>query len=188
MLGFKVALSEAEKIRFRLSLPSYGRQYADIILRVAEEEKVPPAVIAGLLSRETDFGRSSGLDVKGPGGRGDNGHGHGLMQIDDRSWGDWLKANRWQDPYVNIKQGTRILKGKLAFLSAKGKGTIKIGGKQYPDVRPLSGDALYAAGIAAYNTGEGNVIRNLAQGKPAEVSTHGGDYATDVVKRARRYV
>lgn len=51
------------------------------------------------------------------------------------------------------------------------------------DPRPLSGTALTAAAVAAYNTGATNVLRALAAGKPADFTTAGGDYSSDILLR-----
>jgi hypothetical protein len=194
LFGSKVVDAAHESI-FASQLPSYARPYAPIILRVSREEGVDPFLIYGLGDRESRWGTALDAD-----GRGDNGHGHGIMQIDDRSFGPWLAANNWRDPYTNVKQGARILRAKLAFFTGRSKvqgytdGTyvtidksaprLGVTPGKYPDPRPLSGSALWEAGIAAYNTGEGNVIMNLAAGKPAELGTTGGNYVTNVIARA----
>lgn len=182
-------------------LPSYAQPYAPIILRVSREEGVDPNLIFGLGDRETLWGTSRYLDQPGPAGRGDGGHGHGLMQIDDRSWAPWLASNDWTDPYTNVKKGVRILKGKKAFFEGRSSvanltdgSTVVIGSASasrlkvapgtYKDPRPLMNSALWSAAIAAYNTGEGNVLRALAVGKSPEYTTAGGDYLTDVSARA----
>jgi hypothetical protein len=56
-------------------------------------------------------------------------------------------------------------------------------GGNFADPRPLTGTPLVAAAVAAYNTGPGNVIRNLALGLSAEASTTGGDYTADTIRR-----
>jgi hypothetical protein len=201
MIYGRKAIDQAYEAIWIQMLPSYAQGYGPIILRVSREESIDPNLIYGLGDRETQWGTSRYLDVKGPGGRGDGGHGYGLMQIDDRSWGAWLAANDWRDPYTNVKKGARILKGKLAFFA--GKSTVsgltdgsrvylgdasararRVSPGNYPDPRPLSGAKLWEAAIAAYNTGEGNVLRSIAVGKSPEFTTAGGDYLTDVSKRA----
>lgn len=53
-------------------------QYKAIIMKVARDKKVDPAVIAGIISRETRAGScGSGL----VGGWGDGGNAFGLMQV-----------------------------------------------------------------------------------------------------------
>lgn len=182
---------------FQLQLPDYAQDYSDAILQVSREQGVDPFLIFALGDRETNWGSSIG----GPAGTGDGGHGRGLMQIDDRSFAAWLKANDWTDPYTNISKGVEILKGNISFFSKKSSvasltnGTLVYLGPSpaakrgvtvgnYPDLRPLTGMPLWDAAVAAYNTGAGNVLRNLAAGLPAEFTTTGGDYTSDVVARA----
>jgi hypothetical protein len=101
---------------------------------------------------------------------------------------------RWQDPETNIREGARILKKKLAFLAASPGKPLVVTAKEaarlgvqpgsYPDPRPLRGQALIEAGIAAYNTGEGNVLQNLAVGRAPDVTTSGGNYSRNVLATA----
>ena len=132
------------------------RRMKDMILASAQKHDWQPEVIAGVLSRESRFG----LILDGD-GKGDHGHGHGLMQIDDRSFGDWLAANDWQDPASNIEKGVQILTGKYNFLADKGV------------LDNLSEAAAQQAAIAAYNCGEGNVLKVLRAGDDIDSHTAG---------------
>jgi hypothetical protein len=116
-------------------------------------------VIAAVLSRESVFGR--GLDKDG---KGDHGHGHGIMQIDDRSHAKWLALGLWKDPFENIVYGIGEIKANL---------------------RIFKGDMFKS--LAAYNTGATNVKRSLAKDKSAEATTAHGNYATDVLHRTEKY-
>lgn len=189
---------------FAAQIPAEARPHADAILRAAGEAGVSPWLVVALGMRESGWGKYLDAD-----GTGDGGHGRGFMQIDDRSNADWLAANDWHDPYTNISKGLKILKNKLAFFSGSppvknltdGR-TVQIGSKSagkrgvrpgaYPDPRPLQGDALAQAAIAAYNTGEGNVLMSIAAGKPPDTTTAAGpsgspDYSSDVIARAAGY-
>ena len=195
------AMDAVQAELFKLIIPSVARPYADVILQVAREESISPFLITTIGYRESGWGTSPYLDKPGPGGRGDYGHGHGLMQIDDRSWGNWLSKNRWDDPYTNVSFaiGT-ILKNKINFFA----GTARVPGLtdgtwvtlsvsqaekrnvdpgDYPEPRPLHGDELTQAGVAAYNTGEGNVLMSLAVGLHPDFTTTAPPYATDVLGR-----
>jgi len=195
MIFGRKAIDAAHAGIFQMQLPSYARSYAPIILRVSRDEGVDPFLIFALGDRESGWGTQ--LDAAG---KGDNGHGHGIMQVDDRSFAQWIASNNWRDPYTNVKKGVQILKGKLVFFMGRSKvagytdgrlvsidkSALRLGvppGK-YPDPRPLTGSSLWTAAIAAYNTGEANVLMNLAAKKPAEFTTWGGDYASDVTRRA----
>lgn len=135
------------------------------------------------------------------------GWGRGLMQIDWEQQYPWVSKGLWRDPYENVKYGASYLKTLLGvFSSQNGLAPIAAGGSVnvstsfanwinqiqkrtdlkpgvYRDPRPLTGKALQAAAIAAYNTGPSNVIRNLALGLHAEATTTGGDYTGDTMKR-----
>lgn len=200
-----VLLDDAQKAIFKAVIPSQAQPYADIILQVAQEQGVSPFIICQIGYRESLWGQS--LSPSGPGGTGDSGHGRGLMQIDDRSFTAWLAANDWTDPYTNITKGTLIFKAALNFFASSSQTipgttdgtTVLIGqsssakrglpdpgvgqSNMYPDPRPLSGDDLTAAAIAAYNTGIGNVIMSIACGESPDVTTTSPPYSTDVMSR-----
>lgn len=193
---------------FKQALPDYAQPYAEIILQVSRESAVDPFLIFALGDRESAWGTGSGYKPKGPAGTGDwtarsgkmppdgLGWGRGLMQIDYEA----SKSVAWNDALSNVRAGVRILKQKLAFFQTTVPVTnltdgvyVVLNSAQaerrgvdpgtYEDPRPLDGDALLTAAIAAYNTGEGNVLRNLAVGLAAEHTTTGGDYASDVQDR-----
>ncbi|KAF5904969.1 lysozyme g-like isoform X1, partial [Clarias magur] len=134
--------------------------YKPIIMNVAKTKKLDPAVIAGIISRETRAGtRASGLID----GWGDEGNAFGLMQVDQRyhkPTGEW-------DSEEHIHQATDIL---IRFIK-------KIQDK-FPD---WSAEDHFKGGIAAYNAGPGNVCCHEGM----DCQTTGSDYANDVVARAQ---
>ncbi len=146
------------------------RQYKDFILSSAQQHGWRPEVIAGILSRESRFGLILDADFKG-----DAGHGHGLMQIDDRSFGDWLAANDWTDPATNIEFGVKVLTGKYNYLNTHG------------GFNNLTDAQCEQASIAAYNCGEGNVLKVIRAGADIDRRTAGGDYSADVLARAEQF-
>lgn len=195
MLYGAKALEAGKEVLFSASISGEAQPYAALILQVARESGVDPFLIYALGQRESRWGEA--LRPKGPGGTGDSGHGRGIMQIDDRSFGSWLAANDWGDPYTNISKGAAVLKQKRAFLGTdvpvKGLTdgvTVTVSSAQaakrgvspgsYPDPRPLAGEDLTRAAVAAYNTGEGNVLISLAVGADIDATTANGDYFADV--------
>lgn len=167
MLVGQQVFEMANRELFTLSLPSEARDYADTILQVAQEESVDPMIIAALGQRESRWGHA--LSPQGPGGTGDYGHGHGLMQIDDRSHSDFLDNYDWTDPYTNVQYAIHnVLKPNLDFFTQKG----------------LQGDQLVSAAVAAYNAGPGNVWKAIQAGKSPDAVTTGRNYASDVLARA----
>lgn len=186
--------TEARKQAFVRTIPSRTRVYAPVLLRVAQEEGLSPFLLAGFMERESASGVA--LSPPGPGGTGDGGHGRGLMQIDDRSHTTWINTNNWKDPYTNIKYGAKVLKQNLSYFSIKppvGSKVVVSAGSYaansgvpvgtYADPRPLAGGALWAAAVAAYNTGAGNAIKSIAAGKSPDTTTAKKNYSSDVLAK-----
>ncbi|KAG5851813.1 lysozyme g-like [Anguilla anguilla] len=134
-------------------------KYKDVITKVAKAHKIEPAVIAGIISRESRAGAPGVLTN----GWGDHGNGFGLMQVDKRYHspkGEWNSEQ-------HITQGTVIL---IDF--------IKKIQKKFP---PWSKEQQLKGGISAYNAGVGNV-RTYER---MDIGTTGDDYGSDVVARAQ---
>ncbi|NXL29221.1 LYG protein, partial [Glaucidium brasilianum] len=134
-------------------------QYKTLIKKVGEKLCVEPAVIAGIISRESHAGKI----LKN--GWGDNGNGFGLMQVDKRSH---TPMGRWNSE-THLIQGTNIL-----IMMIK-----KIQGKfpRWTREQQLKG------GISAYNAGANNV-RSYDK---MDIGTTHDDYSNDVVARAQYY-
>lgn len=146
------------------------RQMKDIILACAQNYQWFPEIIAGIISRESRFGLILDGDLKG-----DAGHGHGLMQIDDRFFGALLAFHDWTDPATNIEQGVLILTEKYDYLAFHGL------------LDNFSETEAQQAAIAAYNCGEGNVAQVLRAGDDIDSRTAGHDYSADVLARAEQF-
>jgi hypothetical protein len=99
---------------------------------------------------------SKGAVIPGPYAMPEDGlgWGRGIMQV------DWPRAQKmnWADPYSNIREGIRIYKEKLSYLSGK-----------------VSDTDLQAASIAAYNLGEGTVWSLYKSGGMAAVDARTTD-------------
>ena len=199
-----VVLDQAKILVFKRVIPAHVQPYADVILKVAAEQDLNPFVIVALGERESGWGKF--LDQNG---KGDNGHGHGIMQIDDRTNAAWLASTNWRDSYSNVTKGAKILVDKIRFFQGKAPayGTNKDGSAytisnginvfigpinakrrgvsagKYPDPRPLSGDKLNQAALAAYNSGTGNVIQSIAAGLSPDATTTGSNYSKDVSQK-----
>lgn len=155
-------------------------RYYPHIARVAESVTLPQdeelgrrliPILLGIGSRETAWGTSRFLDIRGPGGRGDKGHGHGLMQIDDRSHALYINTGQWSEASSNIAYGASVLLASASYLRRRGL------------VDPL----LTLGAIAGYNAGAGRVFQFIRRGDAPDKATTGGDYAQDVLRRARWY-
>lgn len=132
---------------------------ADRFLSVAEEFDFPPALLAGLASRESRCGLL--LDSRG---WGDLGHAFGIMQIDRRS--HTILGQSDPRSVDHIRQAASILKNYLA--------QIKRLHSTWPAARQLQG------AVAAYNVG----VKNVRTLEGMDRGTTHDDYSNDVWARA----
>lgn len=97
-------------------------------------------------------------------GAEERGWGYGLGQLDFASYytsGDF--ATRWTDPAWHINEVGRHLSSDVDALNS------------------------LSAGISAYNCGRGAARTALATGQDPDSKTTGGDYGTDVIRRANQW-
>lgn len=144
------------------------------ILEAAKTYNFEPALLAAILTRETSA-LSVWCEPPPVGKLGDNGFGHGPMQIDKRSFPEW--CSQWSSGKLTVRDG--ILKG-AEVLAMKQKAI----GRLLPQ---LTGEEALKAAVAAYNCGEGNVKKAVKAGKPVDAYTARGDYAEDVFIRRKFY-
>lgn len=151
----------------RTLLPHVKRAeaYRAAIEAEARKNELPAAVIAGVGSRESGWGIY--LTPRGPAGTGDSGHGHGLMQIDDR-YHEFARSGEWQNATANIAYGAELLRQYIDRMEDYSRGGLM----------------QLRAGLAAYNGGPGDVRRALRFGRDPDTETTGGDYSRDVLSRA----
>lgn len=135
-------------------------QYLPYVLEAREKYGIQSHLIYGVMSRESRCGLA--LDKNG---KGDNGHGHGLMQIDDRSHAKFIRSGKWKDPRENILYGVYVLVWGIDYMRRAGVA-----------------DYL-RAGIACYNRGP-KVLSDIRAGLDCDAKTTGGNYSTDVLQRA----
>ncbi|XP_019632064.1 PREDICTED: lysozyme g-like [Branchiostoma belcheri] len=135
-------------------------EFRDIILQVADEKGIDPAIIAAIISRESRGGTQ--LLEDGSGRYDEN--GFGLMQVDQDSGPVGGPRS-----IEHIRQATDILIEKIKGIQ-----------NNFPDWTP---EQQLKGGIAAYNIGVKQVwtYENMDEG------TTGDDYANDVVARAQWY-
>jgi hypothetical protein len=150
----------------------WARQVAAAASVYADAAGLPPLElaldVAGIISRET-----GGQNILG-----DNGHGHGLMQIDDRFHGPWLVANQnGLVPASNIEQGTMI------YLD----GLHVIANHEQAAGRATETGKVRRAAMAAYNAGVHRVLEALDAGRDPDEHTTGGDYGKDVWRRREEF-
>jgi len=124
-----------------------------------------PSILAAIGSRESGWGLFLDSDDKG-----DNGYGHGIMQIDSDSHAEFIRTKNWRDPGVNIKYAVdNVLASYYDYLSRN---------------TSLTGFELLRGAIASYNAGPGNVVAALNSGLDVDGYTTGKDYSWDVIQRA----
>lgn len=122
------------------------------------------------------------------------GWGRGLSQLDYGAHYDWVRSNNWADPSVALRKMASILRNDLDYLAKNvGAGatvTVTIDGKptKLADPRPLAGDALSTAAIAAYNAGAGRVLSALARGQSPDTVTFRPGYTGKIISAALSFL
>jgi hypothetical protein len=139
------------------------------IMAVAHSKNIDPALLAGMMSRETRVGLL--LDRRGI---GDNGHGYGVLQINNRSFGKQLKRVNWRDPRVNMELAADILDSFARDLEERAAALR---------LTPTS-DELFRWTISAYNTGPERALSGFMRHHDSDAYTTGHDYGADVLARA----
>ena len=155
---------------------------------------VRPEVLMGIASRETNMG-----GPRQPDGRyhwlaqpGDGGDGFGLMQIDRRSFPEWVGRGNWKSAEAGIEKGAEVLRAKRDGIRARA-GTQAIVRDRHTDevyrfVYPaFTEDGLEKAAVAAYNVGELWVGYHASKGRDVDHGTTGRDYSSDVLARAAQF-
>jgi hypothetical protein len=92
-------------------------------------------------------------------------HGYGFWQADIDSFPDFVRSGAWKDPVKACDMAIAVLEGKRAYIS------------QYSNV---SGEQLARAVTAAYNCGEGNVMKVLTAGHDIDSKTTDHNYSKNV--------
>ncbi|MCH2045042.1 MAG: peptidoglycan-binding protein [Saprospiraceae bacterium] len=144
------------------------KKYGNTVKKVAQKYDIPPAVIAGIGSRESHWGLA--LTPPGPSGTGDHGHGRGLLQIDDRWHVPFVESGKWAVAKENIVYGAAVLKNCMNYF------VKKAGWKP--------GFKLIKAGCAGYNCGPRRAWDGYRMGYGVDYYTTGRNYSKDVLERA----
>jgi hypothetical protein len=122
---------------------------------------LPPALLAGIASRETRCG-----NVLDDDGLGDHRNAFGIMQVDKR-YHSPIETDGGKAGEAHIQQATEILSDKLDGVNRHFEG--------------LSDSQSLQAAVSRYNGGSGRLPPRSDEG------TTGGDYMNDVWARARYY-
>lgn len=151
---------------------SDAERYQKDAILLGKKWHVPPALILALMNRETRFGH---LLVDG---WGDQHHGFGILQVDNRS------ATPVGGPYSleHMNQAMSIFAGKEAEIRAAHPSWTK--------------PQQLAGATAAYNAGASGIVtqptspstwQSMDQGTYADYPGSGGDYSRDTWEMARWY-
>lgn len=144
-------------------LPAAGQPYAQDIIDLAQRFQVHPGLLAAIVDLESGYY----LNLK-PDGTGDDGHGHGPWQIDDRSHADWLAVN---DPMDFHAAGLYAV------------GSILVPSYRYMLQHGVADPMASRAGIAGYNAGPGNALHALQQTGDPNAATWHALYLPSIYKR-----
>ncbi|XP_042283204.1 lysozyme g-like [Thunnus maccoyii] len=161
--GVKASHTMAETDQGRM------KKYKSIISTVGDKYGIDPAIIAGIISRESRAGNvlHDGWGDYDPKRGAYN--AWGLMQVDVNPSGGGHTARGGWDSEEHLCQGTEIL---IYFIER-----IQ---KKFPAWSP---EQQLKGGIASYNMGDKNV-RTIER---MDVGSSGGDYSSDVVARSQWY-
>src|SRR5712664_3611682 len=187
----------ADSAHLKSILPSRLAQWADSFMAAGLVYGVSPTLLAAICDRESRGGEA--LLPHGPTGTGDNGHGRGLMQLDDRTHQRFLDAAffdgvpLWRSPAFNILYGCWLLRhyynlsvGRWAVaIAAYNAGLTRALRATPGDLRATPGDPRATPGDLRATPGD----LRATPGDPTslvqrlDALTTGGDYVSDVLKR-----
>lgn len=99
-------------------------------------------------------------------------HGYGPWQTDTGSYPLWIKAGHWKEPYAAAMMAVDVLAAKRKYIISHTQ---------------LQGEVLDRANTAAYNGGEGNVIKVIGRGLDIDAYTANHNYSADVWRLRELY-
>jgi len=132
-----------------------------LLVAAAKQAGLPPAYVVAVASRETRIQNILG----------DGGHGHGVMQIDDRSHREFLAEHPdWRtNPAPLIEHAAELLAYNCAAVR-----------KRWP---AFDDRQVRKVAASAYNAGMTNAAQGVSTGDSDRYTT-GRDYGRDVLLRA----
>ena len=101
-------------------------------------------------------------------------HGFGFWQIDIKIYPDFVKSGDWKNPFKCCCKAIEVLEEKRQSLV---KNWV-FNGDQEIFLRSI---------IAAYNCGQGNVLKSLKEGKDVDERTHEHNYSKMVLQYRKLY-
>lgn len=100
-------------------------------------------------------------------------HGYSFWQIDIDSYPDFVRSGAWKDPLKACVKAIEVLEEKRRYIQVK--------------LPHLAGDDLLRAILAAYNCGQGNVVKVLQAGEDVDSRTSSKDYSQNVLRYAQEF-
>jgi hypothetical protein len=141
--------------------------------KAGKDYKFSTHILMAIASRETNMRNIMG----------DNGHGHGIMQIDDGSYPDWCHSGLWKDVNAGIQQGALVLDHKREMIrNGQGK-KLTVKRTTFTGKPNLTNAELLRTAIAAYNSGLWAYWGLSERGDP-DCRTTEKNYSSDVLARA----
>jgi peptidoglycan hydrolase-like protein with peptidoglycan-binding domain len=139
-----------------------SRGWAPIMNQAERRHKLPAGLLIAIASRETDMN-----DIVG-----DNGHGRGLFQIDDRAHTDWLSQHGAKGA------GTKPSVADAAEFAA----ALLASNRSFGQRNGIARKDLLKFACSAYNAGAGGALAGHQAGD-SDARTTGRDYGRDVLER-----
>jgi soluble lytic murein transglycosylase-like protein len=131
-----------------------------------------PALLMAIASRETNMSNIVG----------DGGHGYGLMQIDIRSFPEWVSSGAWREVGDGIEKGAQVLDQKMTQIHNGAGKVLQIGGYAFRGASFPTADSAIRVAVAAYNSGLW-AYYCFSKGEDPDRLTTGRNYSADVLRR-----
>ncbi|HRP30427.1 MAG TPA: hypothetical protein PKV73_00980 [Agriterribacter sp.] len=160
------ALSEKEVIYTEDWLAGMAYRETGFLINRYASQKLKPEIIFSLM--KGDYGQRLKDKEKIY-------HGFGVWQIDIDSYPDFVKSGDWKDPYKTVKKAIDVLEEKRIYLS------------KHLDFGKMELQQIHMAITAAYNCGQGNVVKAINKKLDVDRYTHNGDYSKMVWEYREAY-
>lgn len=164
-------------------MPARVSQWLSIARAVGPLYDIDPLLILAIMDRESGGGEFT--QPRGPAGLGDGGHGHGLMQIDDRYHSTFIAAKGpdgkplWTKPLFNVGYAVELLHfNYLAFNGGSGLRAI------LPAIAAYNASAKRVREALRGLTRPASDVRVIAVLDPL---TTGKNYVSDVLARRANF-
>ena len=141
-------------------------------IKAGKDYNFDPRLLMAIASRETNM-----MNIVG-----DGGHGYGVMQIDIRSFGEWVASGAWREAADGIEKGAQVLDQKMTQIHNGAGKILTIGGYTFRGASfPTAASAIQVA-VAAYNSGLW-AYYCFSKGEDPDRLTTGRNYSADVLGR-----